>query len=104
MLDKLKKNAFEKQLGETFKLKFEDDVVWLELVEVDSIGSPAAAEKDQAQDRQESFSIVFRGPHEPPLEQSMYVISQRKIGEIDGLFLVPIAADDDGRYYEAIFN
>jgi len=48
------------------------------------------------------FSIVFRGPLEPALGQGGYRFEHEQIGTFE-LFIVPIAADADGRRYEAVF-
>ena len=53
--------------------------------------------------KREPFSIVFRGPHDSPIGQGTYKIGHDKMGAFD-LFLVPIAPDKDGRYYEAVFT
>lgn len=49
------------------------------------------------------FSLVFVGPPVPALEQAMHVLRHDGLGELE-LFLVPIAADADGRRYEAVFG
>jgi hypothetical protein len=54
-------------------------------------------------DESRSFSILFRGPTTPALEQATYILNHAELGELT-LFLVPIAADDTGRTYEAVFN
>jgi hypothetical protein len=54
-------------------------------------------------DESRSFSALFRGPEEPELMQASYVLDHAELGELT-LFLVPIAADDTGRTYEAVFN
>jgi len=53
--------------------------------------------------RQRMFSLVFRGPLDRPLEQGLYPITHEKMGT-EGLFLVPIAREEDGFQYEAVFN
>jgi hypothetical protein len=54
-------------------------------------------------DASRSFSALFRGPTEPALEQATYVFDHVELGELT-LFLVPIAADEDSRTYEVLFN
>ena len=54
-------------------------------------------------DESRSFSALFRGPTEPALVQATYALDHAELGELT-LFLVPIAADDTGRTYEAVFN
>jgi hypothetical protein len=53
--------------------------------------------------RQEQFSIVFRGPLEVFLGQGMRELKHDEMGEF-ALFLVPIKQDDNGFYYESVFN
>jgi hypothetical protein len=53
--------------------------------------------------RSEGFSLLFRGPAAVALEQAEYRFEHDVMGTFT-LFIVPIAADDGGRYYEAIFN
>jgi hypothetical protein len=53
--------------------------------------------------RQEAFSVVFRGPTAPFMEQGIYRMRNEKLGELQ-LFLVPIGRDDGGCLYEAVFN
>jgi hypothetical protein len=48
------------------------------------------------------FSLRFRGPPSPVLEQAVRRIEHPEIGELE-LFLVPIASDSDGATYEAVF-
>lgn len=54
-------------------------------------------------ERQEQFSIVFRGPLEPPLSQGIHQFQHAKIGSFE-LFVVPINRDEEGYQYEAVFN
>ena len=54
-------------------------------------------------DQSRSFSVLFRGPSEPALQQATYVLNHTELGDLT-LFLVPIAADETSRTYEVIFN
>lgn len=54
-------------------------------------------------DRQEQFSIVFRGPNETFLNQGVRQLSHERLGQFE-LFLVPIAQDAEGYRYESVFN
>ena len=53
--------------------------------------------------RQEQFSLRFRGDAGQVFPQRIYPIQHDSIGDFE-LFLVPIARDDSGTYYEAVFN
>jgi hypothetical protein len=50
----------------------------------------------------ESFRLQFRGPFEPILPQATY--SLQRGDEAFEIFIVPIARDEAGTRYEAIFN
>ncbi|MDO9307699.1 MAG: hypothetical protein Q7V04_01400 [Deltaproteobacteria bacterium] len=52
---------------------------------------------------QESFSIILRGPAERLLQQGMYAFEHERIG-LREIFIVPVARDEQGISYEAIFN
>jgi hypothetical protein len=47
------------------------------------------------------FRLLFRGPFEPQIPQGIYVFRNR--GNDDQIFIVPIARDQRGTQYEAIF-
>ena len=47
------------------------------------------------------FRLVFRGPMKPQLPQGAYMFRHR--GNTDQIFVVPIAADQRGIAYEAVF-
>lgn len=51
----------------------------------------------------EAFSITLRGPLNAFLDQRMYSMAHEALGTLD-LFIVPIAREDDGYAYEAVFN
>lgn len=53
--------------------------------------------------RQEQFSLRFRGDSGQVFPQRIYPIKHDAIGDFE-LFLVPVARDDSGTYYEAVFN
>lgn len=50
-----------------------------------------------------SYSLVFRGAADRPLQQGTYTLAHSEIGGID-LFLVPIGPADDALQYEAVFS
>jgi hypothetical protein len=102
VLEKLNVTTFAERTGESFRI-FPDGTqpLAVELVEVTDLTSPGGAgtsKRDRA-----PFSIVFRGPRELALPQRIYRIEHDDLGSFE-LFLVPIAADRDGRRYEAIFG
>ena len=91
---------------ETFHLTAGDIQLQVELVEVTPIEPSLSRSGDATQvvGRHEPFSLIFRGPNDSPLEQRMYPMAHDDIGELGHLFIVPIAADEQGRYYQAVFN
>jgi uncharacterized protein DUF6916 len=66
----------------------------LVLIRVKDVGSS---------ERQKQFSLQFLGPLDAPIVQGIYKVDHDALGALD-LFLVPIARDDKGVQYEAIFN
>ena len=53
--------------------------------------------------QQEEFAIEFRGPLEIFLAQGPHNFSHEQMGRFE-LFIVPIRQDEQGFYYEAVFN
>jgi len=95
MLETLTQASFSEQLNTKFRVHVADsNIVDIELTEV-SPGRQTA--------RQDQFSILFRGPADAFFLQGNYKIEHEKMGGFD-LFLVPVAKDDKGFYYEAVFN
>jgi len=95
MLETLTQASFSEQLNTKFRLHVADsNIVDIELTEVSPVRQTA---------RQEQFSILFRGPGDSFFVQGNYKIEHEKMGVFD-LLLVPVAKDDKGFYYEAVFN
>ena len=95
MTEKLEHARFLENLNSKFRLQVQgSDEVELELTEVSQL---------EATRRQEMFSIVFRSSSSTVMSQRTYRLEHDKMGEFD-LFLVPIRRDDQGVYYEAVFN
>ena len=99
MLDKLTQDDFEKCLNQKFLIHVEDrEPLETELIEVRGL---VAANEDP--ERRQPFSLIFRGPADAPLEQSVFKIENETLGEL-GLFLVTVGPDDDGLRHEAVFT
>ncbi len=97
MLDKLTKDTFEPRKGEAFRLTDEAaGEVELKLASIQGTGLRGKAPREQ-------FSLHFHGPREPVLPQQIYHLENAEMGARD-LFLVPIARDDEGMIYEAVFT
>lgn len=110
MLENLLPEQFQPYIGHLFELKLPNETaVALELIEVRTLPTrreslPSWRQEKAAALRPSPFAIVFRGPHHPALGQQMYTLFHEQLGTIENLFLVPIDADGNGRYYEAVFN
>ncbi len=59
--------------------------------------------KADEQSGMERFSVFFSGPREVQLPQRLYRLQHDRMGEFE-IFLVPIAQNDQGFRYEAVFN
>ena len=88
---------FSKHVNTKFRVAAEQPIE-LELTEVK--GYLGKAHEQQGMER---FSAFFRGPREPLLRQSVYTLEHESMGAFE-LFLVPIAQDERGSRYEAVFN
>ena len=53
--------------------------------------------------QQEEFSVEFRGPLDMFLGQGGRDFSHEQMGKFE-LFIVPVRQDQQGFYYEAVFN
>lgn len=86
---------FLAQMGTEFAFQLQPPtVVGLELIEVSEL---------KKSKRQERFSLVFRGPLAMPMGQGRYEVEHAELGTFE-LFIVPIARDERGFSYEAVFN
>ncbi len=94
-LEHLTKTNLAENLHTPFKLCLEPSgTSELELVELTE-GRPHP--------EYESFALLFRGPAAEQLGQGLYRIEHAALGVFD-LFIVPVAQDQTGRYYQAVFN
>lgn len=86
------------RVGESFRIDVEDgSVIEFELVEVAPLtAAPAAPSPNQ-------FSLLFRGPLAPVLNQGILPLNNEAWG-ITHIFVVPVEQDEAGTYYEAVFN
>lgn len=92
---------FTAALQQTCKLHLGDDADEVELVVAEAAEIPTAQKVEEGKRR--AFSVTFRGPREPVLEQRIYSLEHPDLGRQE-LFLVPVHEDDEGRYYEAVFT
>lgn len=91
----LEHEEFAKHLNTKFRVQVnETESVEAELTDVsEHLLSP----------RQERFAIVFRVPNETYLGQGQRSFEHDQMGDFS-LFVVPIGRDEQGTYYEAVFN
>ena len=88
-------DTFSGHVGTRFLMRYGDSqTAELELISVSDVGSSP---------RQIQFSLVFQGPADAPIAQSIYRIEHNTLGALE-VFLVPIGKDHRGVHYEAIFN
>jgi hypothetical protein len=88
---------FRKHLNTKFRIAG-DTPIELELTEVK--GYLSAAHEQAGMER---FSAFFDGPDDRVLPQQVYPLEHDSMGRLE-LFLVPIAKEDKGVRYEAVFN
>jgi hypothetical protein len=97
MPTQLTEQEFSKHVNTKFRLATEEPIE-LELSEVKAYLSQLNEQSDL-----ERFSIFFIGPGDRYLPQHVYSLQHEHMGTFD-LFLVPVARDERGFLYEAVFN
>lgn len=96
MLERLTIASLSEQLNTKLRLTVEpEQIVEVELVEVQTHGDVAG--------QTERFSAIFRGPLDQFVPQRTYAMEHEELGSFE-LFIVPIRKDEEGFYYEAVFN
>ena len=93
----LTEKEFSKHLNTQFRVK-SDQPLELELEQVKGYLSG-----ENEQQGMERFSVFFRGPGDRMLPQGVYSLEHDQMGAYE-LFLVPVAKDEKGFRYEAVFN
>jgi len=94
-MEGLTHEAFRQQAGTKFLVQVgEDSNVELDLVEISDV---------KLYPGQEQFDVVFRGPLNAFLGQGVRPFAHDEMGQFE-IFIVPIRQDEQGFYYEAIFN
>ena len=94
----LTEEEFSQYSGDKFRLKLNQQEIELELAEVK--GYPFGPNEQSGLER---FSVFFSGPAEARLAQGLYPLQHESMGEFE-VFLVPVAQNDQGFRYEAVFN
>lgn len=89
---------FEPHVGTSFRLSAESIDIDVVLVSGEELISGPEAHLPDV-----SFSLLFRGPLEHKLPQMTRRLGHPELGDLE-IFLTPVSEDEDGRYYEAVFN
>lgn len=88
--------TFSQHLHTSFRIPAGNgEPIVLELIEVEDRSSP----------QMEQFSLLFRGPLEPALDQGIRELEHAELGPM-ALFLVPVGPNraGTGMRYQAVFN
>ena len=97
-LSELTLETFGSRVGETFRDT--EAGTTLELLSADDLSEVAV---NVPQGARAPFSLIFRGPGEPLVPQSIRTLAHDDLGEL-AIFLVPIAREADGLRYQAVFS
>ena len=95
-LEKLNFESFREQLHSPFAVQLDHNhQVSLELV---------AAVEGKTTPKMELFSLYFRGPFTPRLNQQIHALQHERLGTLE-IFLTPVDADPvNGTTYETVFH
>ena len=86
---------FSKNTNTKFQVQADENTqVELELIAISEL---------KVHPQQEEFTIRFRGPLNMFLGQGVRNFTHDQMGQFE-LFIVPIKQDEQGFYYEAVFN
>ena len=97
----LTEEEFSKHVNSKFRVNVDaTSPVELELVEVKGYPYRNNPNEQQAMER---FSLNFYGPGNIFLPQATYKLTHESMGDL-ALFLVPLAHNERGFLYEAVFN
>ena len=94
MLDTLSYEELAAQVGTKFTVTDAPAPFALELAEIT---------ERRSTERQEYFSLIFRGAGEFTLPQRIYQLEHERLGA-GALFLVPVGATTNATEYEAAYN
>jgi len=99
MSEHLTAAQFAAQLNTKFHVRVDAPrPIELELVEVKGWRGNTDAQREM-----ERFSVFFKGPADILMPQNVYPLEHEQLGTFD-IFLVPVARDESGFAYEAVFN
>lgn len=101
-LSKLAQGDFATRIGETFEVSAgeENPAMTLAVAETRALLDSVEFEEEERR----PWSVIFRGPGEPLLEQRIYELQHPEMGTLP-LFLVPLGPSKDESFlYEAVFT
>src|SRR6476646_10357995 len=87
---------FSGRLDQPFPVNTGDGALRLVLVE-------AVARHGRGHSGREPFTLLFRGPASPRLNQGTYEFVHPQRGALS-IFIVPVGVDAEGTLYEAVFS
>ena len=90
-------SRFSAHGGEMFDVLVPKGSWRLELVDVKALPAQAGAPDGDA------FSLVFKADIDCTISQGSVALDHETVGW-NVLYLIPIGEDDDGQYFEAVFN
>lgn len=103
MIEELTPDLFRQHVGQTFHVS--DGTgrsEGLALAEVDDRGEQALR---KGAPRIHTFAVYLEGPADAALPQGVYTLSHPEMGTVEGLFLVPVVAQEPGKAsYELVFS
>jgi hypothetical protein len=91
-------DLFAPLVGDAFVIRAADGAIEAELVDAVAATHPGdpAAQRDP-------FSLTFRGPEAPALQQGIHEVVHPALEPVT-LFLVPLGPADGGPQYQAVFG
>jgi len=97
MLDIVNARDFAAHLNQDFKVLAQGQE--LDFVLIEATPNP----QYRAPGFREPFSVIFRGPMSPALNQGMVRMKHQRMGDFT-LFIAPLGPDQRGMIYQAVFN
>src|SRR5687768_15414872 len=87
--------AFSQHAGTKYQVHVDENTgVELELTDVSEL---------KVYPQQQEFAVLFRGPLDVYLGQGARLFTHEQMGQFE-VFIVPVRQDEQGFYYEAVFN
>lgn len=97
MLDKLTLDDFQPLLEDTFSVHAGEQAAEFRLVAAHPVG------KGRTNGRRAPFSLTFQAPPEVKPVEGTYRLEHNQLGTLE-IFLVPVAGDQEGTDFEAVFS